>query len=141
MSQGMPNDSDLVNFRVVSEEEYRVNLQRAEEAQAQLDHFRAMNEAAKKAYDKQQELLRKIQEGKEAEYGFYSSDMGIADQIFRRQLQSLKGTSGSAQVESYYVHGLVLIHVLGRSLWLALQDKQTLLPRVGGILQMPTRNR
>ncbi|KAG6891707.1 hypothetical protein C0992_010110 [Termitomyces sp. T32_za158] len=67
MSQGMPNNSDLVNFRVVSEEEYRTNVKRAEEAQAQLDRFKAMNEAAKQAYDKQQELLSKIQEGKEAE--------------------------------------------------------------------------
>ncbi|KAG5721026.1 pH-response transcription factor pacC, partial [Termitomyces sp. T112] len=79
MSQGMPDDSDLVNFRIVSEEEYQANLKRAEEAQAQLDHFKAMNEAAKNAFEKQQELLRKIQEGKEAE----------------RQLQSLTGTSGS----------------------------------------------
>ncbi|KAH0587934.1 hypothetical protein H2248_006686 [Termitomyces sp. 'cryptogamus'] len=79
MSQGMPDDSDLVNFRIVSEEEYQANLKRAEEAQARLDHFKAMNEAAKNAFEKQQELLRKIQEGKEAE----------------RQLQSLTGTSGS----------------------------------------------
>lgn len=71
MSQGMPNNSDLVKFRVVNEEEYRANVKRAEEAQAQLDHFKAMNEAAKKAHDQQQELLRKIQEGKEAEYASY----------------------------------------------------------------------
>ncbi|KAG6861844.1 hypothetical protein C0995_011141 [Termitomyces sp. Mi166 len=79
MSHGTPNDSDLVNFRIVSEEEYRVNLKRAEEAQAQLDHFKAMNEEAKKAYDKQQELLRKVQEGKEAEFASHIFDMDVAD--------------------------------------------------------------
>ncbi|KAG6850924.1 hypothetical protein H0H93_006750 [Arthromyces matolae] len=81
MSQDPSNNKfDLVDFRIVSPQEYQANLRRVEEAQAQLDHYRAMNEAAKEAYDKEQDLLRKIREGKEAEF----------------QLQSLMAATGSA---------------------------------------------
>ncbi|GLB34111.1 hypothetical protein LshimejAT787_0109950 [Lyophyllum shimeji] len=62
---------------VVSEEDYRQNRERLEQAQATLDDWKAMNEAAKAAYDKQQELLRKVEEGREAE----------------RQLQALKNAA------------------------------------------------
>lgn len=101
MSNGMPHNSDLVNLRIVSEEEYRENVRRAEEAQAQLDHFKAMNDAAKKAYDMQQELLRKIEEGKEAEYASYILVIDVTHGIARRQLQTLASTSGSRQFEFY----------------------------------------
>ncbi|KAG6885477.1 hypothetical protein C0993_001342 [Termitomyces sp. T159_Od127] len=103
MSQGIPNNnSDLVNLRTVNDDEYRANLKRAEEAQAQLDHFKSMNEAAKKAYDKQQELLRKIQEGKEAEYASYIIlVMGVAHRTFRRQLQALATPPSGSTSEAF----------------------------------------
>ncbi|KAG5648795.1 hypothetical protein DXG03_000144 [Asterophora parasitica] len=78
MSVGRPN----VQLTLVSEDQYRENQARIEEAQAALDNFKAMNDAAKQAYEKQQELLRKIEEGREAE----------------RQLLALENVSSSGRV-------------------------------------------
>ncbi|KAG6910140.1 hypothetical protein DXG01_012899 [Tephrocybe rancida] len=84
MSQGRPPPSfDLVRNRVMADEleEIRANERFAEEKQAQLDKFNADNEARKQAY-RAQELLRKIEEGKQAE----------------RQLQALTSGSGSGRL-------------------------------------------
>ncbi|KAF5387954.1 hypothetical protein D9615_000663 [Tricholomella constricta] len=78
MSIGRPN----VQLTLVSEEQYRENQARIEQAQATLDNFKAMNDAAKQAYEKQQELIRKIEEGKEAE----------------RQLLALANASGTGRL-------------------------------------------
>ncbi|KAF8076708.1 hypothetical protein FPV67DRAFT_429044 [Lyophyllum atratum] len=75
MSVGRPG----VQLTIVSDAEYRDNQERIEQAQATLDSFKAMNNAAKEAYDKQKELIRKIEEGREAE----------------RQLLALADASGS----------------------------------------------
>lgn len=53
--------------KIVSEEEYLANQTRIQEAQAVVDACKAQNEEAKRNYDREQ-LLKKIQEGKEAEY-------------------------------------------------------------------------
>ncbi|KAG5639688.1 hypothetical protein H0H81_005871 [Sphagnurus paluster] len=77
MSVGRPNIQ--VNS-VIDEERYEANRAAIQQAQALVDQYSAMNEAAKQAYQKQQELLRKIEEGKEAE----------------RQLLALSGATASA---------------------------------------------
>jgi cellobiose-specific phosphotransferase system component IIA len=68
MSVGRPG----VKLTIVSEDEYHLNKGRVEQARAALDAYEAMNEAAKQAHDRQKELLRKIEEGREAEYAYFT---------------------------------------------------------------------
>ncbi|KAG6828656.1 hypothetical protein H0H92_007125 [Tricholoma furcatifolium] len=81
MSNGLPNSQTLfpsnqttlfVKVTEVNEETYRQNLQQVELLQSQIDQFKAWNEDAHAEW-KQRELLRKIEEGKEAERQLYAS--------------------------------------------------------------------
>ncbi|KAG6856791.1 hypothetical protein H0H87_000759 [Tephrocybe sp. NHM501043] len=88
-----PTRFDVISNFGGSPEEYQVNVQLANEAQAKLENFRAMNEAARKAWQ-EKELERQIEAGKKAE----------------RQLQALRssgtrrlGLEGPSNQQNPYV--------------------------------------
>ncbi|RDB20095.1 hypothetical protein Hypma_012842 [Hypsizygus marmoreus] len=62
MSAGRPTTT-----LAISEEQYLVNQARIKQARATVDNFAVMNEEAKRNYDLQKELLKRIEEGREAE--------------------------------------------------------------------------